>query len=168
MRSVADARDPDVRGGPSRSRRLVRLRTIDAAPDVVWDTFLRVLWRGGAGFGPPPAIEDPGEPNGLGCTRFIALGGRRGIRERIVEVDRPTRLVYRVLAATPAVYPVHAHAGIVRFGPHGRTGTRVEWTVRYVPSPRTWVVAALMTRFVVGRYLRALERACASRARAGC
>lgn len=165
MRSVADARDAELRGGPARTRRLVRYRSVDASPDVVWDAFLRVLWRGGAGLGPPPAIEDPGTPHGLGCTRYIALGGRRSIRERIVEVEHPTRLVYRVLEVAGGAYPVRAHVGVVRFFPIGCAGTRVEWTIRYVPSPRAWVVAALTTRFVVARYLRELEWACSSRER---
>lgn len=155
-RGPADVPTPDA--PPGRARSLEWTRRVAAPPEAVWTTFLGHLWRGGAGFGPRPLIEEPGDAHGTGCTRRIPTGPRGGVRERITATDYPHRLEYRVVNPSWTTYPVADHLGTVAFAALPDGTTEVRWRVAYVPLPGAGPWVAVMTRFVLGRYLSALER----------
>jgi hypothetical protein len=129
-------------------------------PADTWARFLERLWIEGAGFGPRPVVEAAGDAHGTGCTRRI--GGARGVRERITATDHPRWLEYRVTNPSWTTYPVDHHRGMVAFAPLDGGGTEVRWRVEFVPKCGAGPLVAVATRFVIGRYLSALERACGS------
>lgn len=141
--------------------RLTRVRwsrRCAGTPEEVWERFLERAWLGGAGLGPPPRIDERGAVDGLGCTRSIAtLPGHR-LRERITDTAYPSRLEYRVLDPSWATYPVDHHRGELRFEPREGGATLVTWCVEVVPKRGAGPLVAALTRFVIGRYLRVLER----------
>jgi len=118
-----------------------------------------VLWVGGAGFGPRPVIEERGGADGLGCTRRIGVGSR-GVRERITTTEWPERLEYRVVNPSWTTFPVDHHLGVVVFARLDDGGTEVRWRVELTPKRGVGPLVIAGTRFVIGRYLDALERAC--------
>lgn len=157
-------RGPSTTPTPSpRARVLEWTRQVAAPPEAVWACFLDHLWRGGAGFGPRPVLEEPGDAHGTGCTRRIPVGPRGGVRERITATDPPHRLEYRVLNPSWTTYPVADHLGTVAFGALPGGATEVRWRVAFVPLPGAGPFVTGMTRFVIGRYLRSLERAAPDR-----
>jgi uncharacterized protein YndB with AHSA1/START domain len=129
-------------------------------PAVTWSRFLADLWIAGAGFGPRPVIEEPGDAHGTGCTRRI--GGAQGVRERITATEHPHRLEYRVINPSWTTFPVDHHVGTVAFVATEDGGTEVRWRVELVPKRGAGLAVIGATRFVIGRYLAALKRACAS------
>ena len=139
-------------------------RRVATPPEATWACFLDELWLRGAGFGPRPVIEEPGDVHGSGCTRRIGPGAR-GVLERIVATDHPDRLEYRVMNPAWRTFPVDHHRGTVAFAALPDGGTEVRWRVEYVPKRGAGLVVAVATRFVIGRYLVALERACGAPAR---
>jgi uncharacterized protein YndB with AHSA1/START domain len=152
-------------GGRSagRARTLLASRRVPTPPDATWACFLAELWIAGAGFGPRPVIEEAGDAHGRGCTRRI--GGPRGVRERIVATEHPQRLTYRVVNPSWTTFPVDDHLGTVAFAATDDGGTEVRWSVEVVPKRGAGPFVMAATRFVIRRYLDALERACRSRPR---
>jgi hypothetical protein len=146
-----------TRGG--RLRTLAWRRRLPASPEAAWASFLEHLWVEGAGLGPRPVVEDAGDAHGIGSTRRIGVGGR-GVRERIVAGEHPLRLEYRVVNPSWTTYPVDHHRGTVAFEALEEGGTEVRWRVEYVPKRGAGPLVTAATRFVIGRYLDALERAC--------
>ena len=144
---------------PRRVRTLTWRRQLPVPPEVAWSHFLAELWIGGAGFGPRPEIVERGDDHGTGCTRRIGPGAR-GVLERIVATDHPHHLEYRVMNPSWRTFPVDHHAGTVAFAATGG-GSEVRWRVDLVPKRGAGLVVDVATRFVIGRYLVALERACA-------
>ncbi|MFN2323109.1 MAG: SRPBCC family protein [Trueperaceae bacterium] len=142
-----------------RVRVLTWCRRVATAPDVTWSAFFAELWVGGAGFGPRPTIEEPGDAHGTGCTRRIGVGAR-GVRERVTATDHPHHLEYRVVNPSWRTFPVDHHSGTVAFAATEDGGTEVRWRVAYVPKRGAGLLVATATRFAIGRYLVALERAC--------
>ncbi|MFO8149266.1 MAG: GNAT family N-acetyltransferase [Trueperaceae bacterium] len=147
------------RAWDGRVRTLAWRRRVVAPPEVAWEIFFRELWLGGAGFGPRPVIEEPGDAHGTGCTRRIGPGAR-GVLERIVATDHPDRLEYRVMNPSWRTFPVEHHAGTVVFEATGDGGTEVRWRVELVPKRGAGLAVLVATRYVIGRYLTALARAC--------
>jgi len=99
---------------------------------------------------------DAGDAHGLGSTRRI--GGSHGVLERITATEYPQSLEYRVVNPSWRTYPVLYHRGTVAFLPLEGGGTEVRWCVEFVPMRGAgWVVGAL-TRWVIGRYLDALQQ----------
>jgi hypothetical protein len=151
----------DAGSTPAEARRLRVLdwtERVATPPAVTWSRFLSVLWIAGAGFGPRPVIEEPGDRHGAGCTRRI--GGARGVVERIVATEHPNRLAYRVMNPSWTTFPVDHHLGTVAFAATEDGGTEVRWRVELVPKRGVGPVVMAATRFVIGRYLKALARAC--------
>lgn len=143
-------------------RVLERSLRVPTTPEVTWACFLEALWIGGGGFGPRPVIEARGDPDGRGCTRRIGIGAR-GVRERIVTTRYPRQLEYRVVNPSWTTFPVTHHRGTVGFVAVDG-GTEVRWRVELVPRPGAGALVVALTRLVIGRYLRALARACPDRA----
>ena len=150
-------------GSGGRLRVLEWRRRVGTEPVATWACFLERLWVGGAGFGPRPVVEAAGDPDGLGCTRRI--GGARGVRERITATDHPRWLEYRVTNPSWTTYPVDHHRGTVAFAAGDGGGTEVLWRVEFVPKRGAGPLVGVATRFVIGRYLDALVRACGSAVR---
>lgn len=152
----------DAGGGRIWGRRMSTLtwrRRVAAPPDVAWSCFFTKLWLGGAGVGPRPVIEEPGDAHGTGCTRRIGRGAR-GVRERIVATEHPNHLEYRVMNPSWTTFPVDHHVGTVAFAATEDGGTEVRWRVELVPKRGAGLVVIAATRFVIGRYLVELARAC--------
>lgn len=149
---------PDPEPADARVRARTWTLRVATPPDATWSRFLSALWIAGAGLGPRPAIEEPGDAHGTGCTRRI--GGARGVRERIVATEHPHRLEYRVVNPSWTTFPVDHHRGTVAFAATEDGGTEVRWRVELVPKPGVGPLVLAATRFVIGRYLTALERAC--------
>jgi hypothetical protein len=142
----------------TRRRSVVLRQRVATSPAVTWARLLQHVWRGGAGFGPRPVIEAPGDAHGVGCTRRI--GGWLGVREQIVAGDCPRSLTYRVLNPSWWTYPVEEHRGSVRFAPLAGGGCEVEWRVTVLPKPGAGLLVMALTRFVIARYLAVLLRVC--------
>jgi hypothetical protein len=156
--------DPPAGSAPpasvrSRVRSLSWTRRVATPPDATWARFLSELWIGGAGFGPRPVVEERGDDDGRGCTRRIGAGAR-GVRERITATAWPQHLEYRVVNPSWTTYPVDHHLGTVAFVPLADGGTEVRWTVAFAPKRGAGPFVTAATRFVIGRYLDALARAC--------
>ncbi len=156
--------EPPVRpsaraGAEGRARTLTWSRRVSTSPATTWACFRSVLWVGGAGFGPRPVIEERGEEDGRGCTRRIGVGSR-GVRERITATEWPRRLEYRVENPSWTTFPVDHHLGVVVFEGLDDGGTEVRWRVDLTPKRGAGPVVMAATRFVIGRYLDVLERAC--------
>jgi hypothetical protein len=149
------------RGG--RLRALTWSRRLPTSRKTTWTCFREHLWIGGAGIGPRPVVEEAGDGHGIGCTRRIGVGGR-GVRERIVAGEYPRRLEYRVVNPSWTTYPVDHHRGTVAFGALEDGGTEVRWRVEFVPKRCAGPLVTAATRYVIGRYLDALERACGAAA----
>ena len=155
-----DARDRSAgRAWGGRMRTFVWSRRVATPPDVTWARFVSELWIAGAGFGPRPVVEEPGDADGRGCLRRIGVGAR-GVRERIVATEHPRRLAYRVTNPSWRTFPVDHHVGTVAFAATEDGGTEVRWRVELVPKRGAGLVVGVATRFVIGRYLIALARAC--------
>lgn len=142
-----------------RARTLTWRRRVATSPDTTWSHFLTELWLGGAGFGPRPVVEEPGDDDWVGSTRRIGVGAR-GVRERIVAAERPDWLEYRVINPSWRTFPVEHHVGTVAFAATEDGGTEVRWRVELVPKRGAGLMVLVATRFVIGRYLVVLERAC--------
>lgn len=159
--------DPTEAGGGrvwgARLRTLTWRRRVATPPDATWSCFLTELWALGAGFGPRPVVEEPGDAHGTGWTRRIGVGAQ-GVRERIVATEHPNRLEYRVMNPSWRTFPVDHHVGTVAFAATDDGGTAVRWRVDFVPKRGAGIVVGVATRFVIGRYLTALARACGSSA----
>ncbi len=140
-------------------RTLAWARRVPTPPDVTWRRFVEDLWIAGAGFGPRPVIEEPGDAHGTGCTRRIGIGAR-GVRERITATEHPHRLEYRVINPSWATFPVDHHLGTVVFSATEDGGTDVRWQVELTPKPGAGLLVGVATRFVIGRYVEALAQAC--------
>lgn len=147
------------RSGRGRARTLAWRRRVATPPDVTWEAFFSELWVDGAGFGPRPVIEEPGDAQWAGSTRRIGAGAR-AVRERIVAAERPRRLEYRVTNPSWRTFPVERHVGTVAFGATADGGTEVRWRVELVPKRGAGLVVMAATRFVIGRYLTVLARVC--------
>jgi hypothetical protein len=135
---------------------------VAAPPEVAWGCFVSELWIGGAGVGPRPHIERRGEVHGLGCTRRVGPS----VREGITATDFPQRLEYRVLNPSWTTFPVEHHLGTVAFVAVDEGATEVRWRVEVVPKRGVGPFVVAATRYVIARYLKALERACAEAASA--
>ena len=149
-------------GGHAWGRRLRTFtwrRRVATPPDATWSCFLSALWIAGAGFGPLPVIEASGDAHGTGCTRRIGVGAR-GVRERVVAAEHPNRLEYRVMNPSWRTFPVEHHVGTVVFVATEGGGTEVRWRVELVPKRGAGLAVTVATRFVIGRYLTVLARAC--------
>jgi hypothetical protein len=146
--------------GPAdaRLRVLTWTERVATPPTVTWSRFLADLWIAGAGFGPRPVIEERGDAHGAGCTRRI--GGARGVVERIVATEHPHQLAYQVVNPSWTTFPVDHHLGSVAFAATEDGGTEVRWRVELVPKRGAGLLVLAATRFVIGRYLSALDRAC--------
>ncbi|MFU8889911.1 MAG: SRPBCC family protein [Trueperaceae bacterium] len=142
-----------------RLRSLSWCRHVATPPDETWARFIADLWVAGAGFGPRPVIEEAGDAHGTGCTRRIGVGAR-GVRERITATEHPHRLEYRVVNPSWTTFPVDHHLGVVTFTATEGAGTDVRWRVELVPKRGAGLLVVAATRFVIGRYLDALTRAC--------
>jgi hypothetical protein len=140
----------------TRERTLRFSARLPTPPERTWALWLQHLWVEGAGLGPRPLVEVAGGDHGLGCTRRV--GGAAGVREAIVAVDYPRSLEYRVLNPSWRTYPVDAHRGCVRFEPLAGGGCLVQWSVSYRPKRGAALLVVMMTRFVIGHYLRRLRR----------
>ncbi|MFO7543867.1 MAG: GNAT family N-acetyltransferase [Trueperaceae bacterium] len=149
----------------SRLRTLTWNLRVATPPDVTWARFLSELWVGGAGFGPRPVVEEPGDACGNGSTRRIGVGPR-AVREGIVATEYPQRLEYRVSNPSWATFPVDHHVGTVAFARIEDGGTEVRWRVELVPKRGAGLAVVPATRYVIGRYLNALTRACGQAAAA--
>jgi len=136
-------------------------RHVATPPDETWACLLAELWVAGAGFGPRPVIEEAGDADGTGCTRRIGVGAG-GVRERITATEVPHRLEYRVVNPSWTTFPVDHHRGTVTFAAAAGGGTEVRWRVELVPKRGAGPLVVAATRFVIGRYLDALTRACRS------
>jgi uncharacterized protein YndB with AHSA1/START domain len=147
--------------GGGRLRTLSWSRHVATPPDETWACLLAELWVAGAGFGPRPVIEEAGDADGTGCTRRIGVGAR-GVRERITATEVPHRLEYRVVNPSWTTFPVDHHRGTVTFAAAAGGGTEVRWRVELVPKRGAGPLVVAATRFVIGRYLDALTRACRS------
>ena len=134
---------------------------VATSPTLTWECFLQEVWREGGGFGPRPAVEAPGDPFGIGCTRRI--GGRVGVREQIVAGDPPRSLAYRVLNPSWWTYPVEGHLAELRFHPLSDGGCEVEWRVSVLPKWGAGWLVGVLTRYVIVRYLECLVRVCAAK-----
>lgn len=145
----------------SRGRTLTWNLRVATPPEVTWARFLSELWVAGAGFGPRPTMEVPGDARGTGSTRKIGIG-ERGVRERIVATEHPHRLEYRVMNPSWTTFPVDHHVGTVAFERTEDGGTEVRWRVDLVPKRGAGPVVLMATRYVIGRYLRVLARSCGS------
>lgn len=143
--------------GGRRVRTLLWRRRVDSPPEETWSRFYTDLWLGGAGFGPRPVVEEPGDVHGSGSTRRMGVGAR-AVRERIVATEHPHRLAYRVLNPAWRTFPVDHHVGTVAFVATEDGGTEVRWRVELVPKPGAGLVVTAATRFVIGRYLTVLAR----------
>lgn len=142
-----------------RLRTLSWSRRVATTPDLTWACFLADLWVAGAGFGPRPVVEEAGDAHGTGCTRRIGIGAR-GVRERITATEYPHRLEYRVVNPSWTTFPVDHHRGAVTFTAAVGGGTDVRWRVELVPKRCVGPLVVAATRFVIGRYLNVLTRAC--------
>lgn len=147
--------------GGRRWRALTWSRHVATPPEDTWARFFEDLWVAGAGFGPRPVIEEAGDTHGAGCTRRIGVGAR-GVRERITATEHPHRLEYRVVNPSWTTFPVDHHRGVVTFAATEGGGTEVRWRVELVPKRGAGLLVVAATRFVIGRYLDALTRACGS------
>lgn len=145
----------------SRLRTLTWHRRVATSPAITWACFHADLWVAGAGFGPRPVIEVPGDPHGNGCTRRIGVGAN-GVRERITATAYPHLLEYRVINPSWTTFPVDQHVGSVRFDAYADGGTEVRWRVDLVPKRGAGPVVVAATRYVIGRYVDALARACSA------
>lgn len=143
----------------SRGRTLTWRLRVATPPDVTWTRFLLELWIGGAHFGPRPAMEELGDAFGTGSTRRIGVG-ERGVRERIVATEHPSRLEYRVMNPSWTTFPVDHHVGTIAFAEAGDGGTEVRWRVELVPKRGAGPVVLAATRYVISGYLRVLARVC--------
>lgn len=139
--------------------RLTWRRRVATPPQITWALFFTELWVGGAGFGPRPVVEEPGDDGGLGSTRRMGAGAR-AVRERVTAAEPPRHLEYRVVNPSWRTFPVDHHVGTVAFSATANGGTEVLWRVEVVPKIGAGLVVSVATRFVIGRYLVALERAC--------
>jgi uncharacterized protein YndB with AHSA1/START domain len=156
LRTAIDPASADLR----RVRTLTWRRRVAGPLDTTWSAFLTELWLGGAGFGPRPVIEEPGDEDWIGSTRRIGVGAR-AVRERIVAADRPHHLEYQVINPSWRTFPVDHHVGTVAFEATDDGGTEVRWRVDLVPKRGAGLVVLAATRFVIGRYLTVLARVCA-------
>jgi uncharacterized protein YndB with AHSA1/START domain len=68
------------------------------------------------------------EPHGVGAVRALHLIGPP-IREEITAFEPPRLLAYRALSGLPA----RDYTGEIALEPTG-TGTRIRWTISFVPS----------------------------------
>jgi len=158
-RATPSAESGSAATGGARVRSLSWTRRVATPPEDTWARFLSELWIGGAGFGPRPVVEERGDADGRGCTRRIGAGSG-GVRERITATEWPQRLEYRVVNPSWTTYPVDHHLGTVAFVPLADGGTEVRWEVAFVPKRGAGPFVTAATRFVIGRYLDALARAC--------
>lgn len=143
----------------SRGRMLTWRLRVATPPDVTWTRFFLELWIGGARFGPRPIMEELGDAYGTGSTRRIGVR-ERGVRERIVAAEHPSRLEYRVMNPSWTTFPVDHHVGTIAFAETEDGGTEVRWRVELVPKRGAGPVVMVATRYVIGRYLRVLARVC--------
>ncbi len=132
----------------------------EADQATTWARFLDVLWKRGAGLTPRMVLEEEGDATGNGCTRWIPLFGKAGIREGITATDCPYRLYYRVKNPSWRTFPVDYHQGWVSFVPWTDTTTQVVWTIELTPKRGMTGLVLGIIRFVIPRYLRVLAREC--------
>ncbi len=127
--------------------------------ELVWSTWIDYVWEKGAGLGPRVQLENPGGARGCGSTRWIPILKKTGIREKIISVNYPRRLIYTV--KNPSwIFPVNFHLGQVDFIPLGPGHTRVLWTIEIQPRrARGWLVKSFI-RLIIPRYLKRLAREC--------
>lgn len=97
-----------------------------------YDEWLQFTWidGGGLSLGKPPIIRERGDAvTGEGLLREIPP---IGIQEKIVAVNRPSDVTYRVINPGWTTYQVHWHQGSVKWT-EGDTGILVEWSISVVP-----------------------------------
>ena len=111
---------------------------------------------------PRPRIVDEGDAHGIGCTRHIPIAPGTVLIERIEEGAWPDRFTYRVVNPSWRTFPVKRHRGDVRFEAVGPARTRLTWDVTFVPLFGGRLPALLLTRWVIGRYLRSLSETAAN------
>lgn len=127
---------------------------------ATYSKFLDVLWKQGAGFRPKVILEEHGDATGNGCTRWIPLWGKHGIREAITATDHPHRICYQVTNPSWTTFPVDLHRGWVDFIPVERTATQVVWTIELTPKRGMTGIVMAMIRFIIPRYLNVLAKEC--------
>jgi len=135
-------------------------RLCEADQATTWARFLDVLWKRGAGLTPRMVLEEEGDATGNGCTRWIPLFGKHGIREGVTATDYPRRLYYRVKNPSWNTFPVDYHQGWVSFVPLTHATTQVVWTIELTPKRGMTGLVLAMTQFVIPRYLKVLAKEC--------
>lgn len=127
---------------------------------ATYSRFLDVLWKQGAGFTPKIKVEEEGDVDGNGCTRWIPFFGKHGIREGITATDYPQRIYYRVKNPSWTTFPVNFHQGWVDFIPLKSPTTQVVWRVEFTPKPGMTYIVFWIFRFIIPRYLKVLAEEC--------
>jgi uncharacterized protein YndB with AHSA1/START domain len=100
-------------------------------------------------------LEREGEPspNGVGAIRVLRAPGIR-IREEVLEFERPTRFVYRLLSGLP----VRDHQGTVSLVAEGG-GTRITYEVETTPTiPLAGFAVVGGIRTGIGRLVKAVVK----------
>jgi hypothetical protein len=132
----------------------------EADQATTWARFLDVLWKRGAGLTPRMVLEEEGDATGNGCTRWIPLFGKAGIREGITATEYPNRLYYRVKNPSWSTFPVDYHQGWVSFVPWTDKTTQVVWNIELTPKRGAAGFVRGMMGFIIPRYLKVLAREC--------
>lgn len=125
---------------------------------TTYSRFINVLWKQGAGISPKMIVEEDGDATGCGCTRWIPLFGKHGIREGITATDYPHRIDYVVKNPSLTTFPVDYHQGWVNFIAITCSTTQVVWTIEFTPKPGMLGFALGMIRQVIPRYLKVLAK----------
>jgi uncharacterized protein YndB with AHSA1/START domain len=138
--------------------------TVAAPAEVVFDVLTD--HRGYADISPvrKVTLERDGDPapNGVGAIRRVSLVGPP-IREEVVEYERPTRFVYRMLSGAP----LRDHVGTVELTPTGDK-TDVAYHVDTTPTiPVVGNVAAQAIKVAVKQLLNAIVKESERRAAGG-
>jgi hypothetical protein len=137
---------------------LVWTRRLPAPPERVWAEIVDRLWRDGAGMPPRPRMTDDGDAHGIGATRAIRILPGVELVERITAGRWPSTFAYQVVNPGWTTFPARWHQGTVALDPTPAGGTEVQWSVTFEPLPGARLLASWLTRAVIGRYLKVLQR----------
>ncbi len=123
-------------------------KSIAAPPETVFDVLTD--HRAYPEFSPIRKAELEKEgvpaPNGVGAVRVLSMVGPP-LREEVVEYERPTKFVYRLLSGAP----LKDHVGTVTLEPEG-SGTLMIYTVDTTPTvPIGGGAVVAVTKQSVGR-----------------
>ncbi len=146
----------------TRNRILEFKQTCMGEQEFVWTMFIDFIWKKGAGLWPPVKVEQEGDKHGNGCMRSIALLRKPGILEKIVSVNYPHRIYYKVANPSWATFPVDFHMAWVDFIPVGSTYTKLVWTIEIIPKKNMACIVVGIINYIIPRCLRRLAGECSN------